>query len=373
MQGLLLEATLLFVPPPAFQLYTTKQRMADDLQPFLDSRHLIGFQLDASHLHEVLHSMARQQQVLTQNVQGLSKRLQAIEDASQQLADRQSALDNAIGRVVGSSDDIRQLQRQVQDLSGVVDTIARQAIPELRRYADETRRLQTQLDRSVQQLNQVVTPLEQQFDRVQQSMEGMSSDWQAQHRQMSTQIAQVFQLHDDRGKDLESEFQRVSGNLRDIIVRLERVEKEYGGASRGSGAALREALEELNMRCNENFRQIEISAKAVDAELGRVRSDIANCRAELNAVDNNTRHKFAKITEDMDGKFELVISALQGMERNSSELEQHLAAAGKVLASRQTVPHASPSLPRTTTTTTSLRGGTLFGDVRSGEARKPQW
>ncbi|CUF75259.1 Hypothetical protein, putative [Bodo saltans] len=101
-----------------------------------------------------------------------------------------------------------------------------------------------------------------------------------------------------------------------------------------------------------------------------MRSDLANVRTELNTLDNNTRQKVTRVTDDMDTKFNMLLESLHQFERNSTELEDHLAAAGRVLASSRQAGHGVGGAPRSTTTvsSSSARGHTISSEVRRNVA-----
>ena len=84
-------------------------------------------------------------------------------------------------------------------------------------------------------------------------------------------------------------------------------------------------------------------------------------------MDTTTRNRFGKVTEDVDAKFDMVLSLLQNVEKNSSVLEDALATAGRALATRREMQAAGGyggGVPSQTTTTTSLRGNVITSDVR---------
>lgn len=334
---------------------------ADDLVDFLESKSLIGFQLDASHLHNVLHGILRNQQSASQAQVAVARRLQAVEAAIQEVADRQSLLESQVAKVGGNGDEVRSLRSHLQDVSTVVENLSRQAVPEIRRSCDELRRAVAPLERNVQQLSVALPQFETANQQVMQHVDDISKEIALAQRQLAQQAASQQQVIEDRDR----ETIRISEVVRDLQVRAERVER--GG---GVNSQWRDAFEELNGRTNENFRQIEVSAKAVDAELHRIRTDLANVRTELNQMDNNSRQKMVKITDDMDNKFDMVLNLLQSYEKNSSELEEHLAAAGRALANSRAQQQLQQGIgsgyPRatTTTTTSALRGNTLVSDVR---------
>lgn len=332
--------------------------MNDDILEFIDSKPLVGFQMDATHLHNILQSIVRAQQQSSQNQALVTRRLQGLDNVVQELSDRIVQMESAITRVSGG-DEVRSLKAHLQDVSAVVDNISRQALPEVRRACDDIRRSVNPIERSVQQLHQALGPMETSQEALRQNIDDLAKDIQNSSRQLSQQLNQVQQQSDDIDRERQAEMIRVADAVRDIQARADRIER--GGGP--NGAQLRDLYDELNVRTNDNFRAVEISAKAVDTELNRIRSDLANVRTELNTLDNNTRQKVTRVTDDMDAKFNMLLEALHQFERNSTELEDHLAAAGRVLASSR-VPH--PSGPRSTTTTSisAVRGNNISSEVR---------
>jgi predicted nucleic acid-binding Zn-ribbon protein len=337
--------------------------MSDDILEYLESKPLVGFQMDATHLHNVLQSIVRSQQQSAQTQVAVSRRLQGLESAVQDINDRVGQLESAISRV-GGGEEVRSLKVHLQDLSAVVDNISRQALPEVRRACDDIRRSLNPIERNVQQLHQAIGPLEASQETLRQYVEDIAKDSQNTARQLASQVSQVQLQSDEVDRERQVELNRVGELIREVQARTDRIERG-GGAG---GAQLRELYDELNIRSNDNFRAVEISAKAVDTELNRMRSDLANVRTELNTLDNNTRQKVARVTDDMDTKFNMLLESLHQFERNSTELEDHLAAAGRVLASSRQAGHTAGPRSTTTVSSSSARGHTISSEVRRNVA-----
>lgn len=325
----------------------------DDIAQFIDSRPLVG--IDHNHLNSILHAIVRNQQQLHQANQQLQWRLQQVDQTLQDVVDQQRGVEQAVQQLAANDDEARNLRANVKDLSTVVDSLARQAVPELRRGMDEMRR------NALPPLERALQTVQQNVAQIAQAQEERGRDADHGLRQMQGQVAALQSALDEQDRDRAADLNRVADAVRDLQGRLERQERSAGGPG---SQQWREAIEELTNHANNNFHQVELSAKAVDAELNRIRTDLANCRTDLNTLDNNTRQKFSKVTDDMDSKFEMILGLLQNYERSSSELEEHLAAAGRALASSKA--GGPSSMGRTTTTTTALRpGGNLMSDVRS--------
>ena len=331
----------------------------DTALEFMDSKALIGFQMDASHLHHVMQILIRNQQQQQQAVQGFSRRMQAIEGAVQDCVSRVSSVSAALAHL----DEIAHLRSQVAEVATVVDSVNRQVVPELRRQIDETRRTGAVFERNIQLVSQALQGVQQDQAATKQQVDDTNRDIVALGRQTQSQLQALHDDHIEKDRDRVLLHQRSQETLRELQQRSERIEKDFG-------ARFRDALEELNNRTNENFRQVEVSARSVDSELQKIRTDIGNIRAEFNAMDTNVRSRFGKVTEDVDAKFDLVLSLLQNVEKNSSVLEDALATAGRALAARREMQAFAPAsglaggAPQQTTTTTSLRGNIITSDVR---------
>lgn len=336
--------------------------MSEDILDYLESKPLVGFQMDATHLHNVLQSIVRSQQVASQNQTAIARRLQGVEGAVQDVNERLSAMETALNRV-GGGEEVRSLKAHLQDLSAVMDNLSRQALPEVRRACDDIRRSINPIEKNVQQLHAVIAPIESAQESLRQYVDDVARDSQTTVRQISGQLSQVQQQADEVDRERQVELNRVNDLLREVQTRADRIERSGGPG----GAQLRDLYDELNIRTNDNFRAVEISAKAVDTELNRMRSDLANVRTELNTLDNNTRQKVTRVTDDMDAKFNMLLETLHQFERNSTELEDHLAAAGRVLASSRQ-PHPSGTRSTTTTSTSAARGHVISSEVRRNVA-----
>jgi chromosome segregation ATPase len=293
----------------------------------------------------------------------LSRRLQAVESAVQDCLNRVASVTTVLQHL----DEIQPLRNQVAECAAAIDSVTRQSVPELRRQIDETRRSSAVFDKNIQLVSQALQGLQQDQAGFKQGVDDLSRDLAALGRQTQVQLQAIHDDHVEKDRDRVVLHQRSQETLRELQLRSERIEKDFGGR-------FRDALEELNTRTNENFRQVEVSARSVDAELQKIRTDIGNIRAEFNSMDNNVRNRFGKVTEDVDAKFEMVLSLLNNVEKNSSVLEDALASAGRALATRREMQSAfgpgggvlgsGGQQPLQTTTTTSLRGNVLTSDVR---------
>ncbi|CUF75244.1 Hypothetical protein, putative [Bodo saltans] len=190
--------------------------MSDDILEYLESKPLVGFQMDATHLHNVLQSIVRSQQQTAQNQTVISRRLQGLEGAVQDINDRIAQMETVVSRV-GGGDEVRSLKAHVQDLSAVVDNLSRQALPEVRRACDDIRRSINPLERNVQQLHQALGPLETSQETLRQYVDDIAKDSQNTVRLLSSQVAQVQQQTDEIDRELSI---RLNATFNSFIKRL---------------------------------------------------------------------------------------------------------------------------------------------------------
>lgn len=324
-----------------------------DLQQFLDSRSLLGFQLDASHLHDVLQSMLRNQQ---QHQQRVGRRLQAIESAVQDLDRRVGTVEQ--NALLGSDGDT--LKQQLALIRQGLDDVHQRIVPELRGAVSDTSNRCIEVERGlVDVADRRMRPLEQahaSLDRGLADCGGRVSKLEREAGKNDRALGDIV----NRVPALEHEIARardgIDGLSRDIDreshARKEAIDSVLGTA--GGGAGWREALEEMNDRVNDNFHAVEQASRAVDVELTKLRTDVANLRVELNTLDNNTRYKLGKVSDDVDEKFRMLLETLRAFESNSAQMEETLAAAGRALAhQRHRAATAAGSIPSPATSRAS--------------------
>lgn len=309
---------------------------------FLSSRSLIGFQMDASHLHAVL-----QQVIKLQARQGaeLGSRVGRVEAAVAEISTRLSAIESAIANF-GGADEVRALTSRFHELTRTVEGMAN-VIPQLRRETEELGRGATATDRSVQQLLQQFVP----------QVERALQEDRARAERGLQQLADTQRAAEE---SLTPHIERHQKLLEEVVGKVEHVEGALIGKLAGS-------LDELNKRTNENFRNVERSAQQFDSELNKLRADLANARAEINTVDNDGQFRTKKITEDTDAKFQLLLDTMKGFEKNTHLVERQLAEAGRVLQ----VNNSASATPLTGGGRTSLSASPFYTETTTTVGRQP--
>lgn len=356
-----------------------------DLERHLESRSLLGYQIDASHLNDVLLAIIRQ---LQHSGASSNRRFAQLENAVGDLDRRVGRIEQAFGDVSDASE-VRNVREDLRNVMRAVDEIQRQHIPSLQRVADENRHRGLGNEKAISGLNQLVSPLSTQQAQLAQAIDGLGRQLQ--------QLDSREQAERARDRDVAD---KLGGAVADVGARHARVERDVGALQRDlemlsrqqPDGRWREALEDINTRMNENFRLVEQGANAVDVELGKLRTDLSNLRAEVNTLDNNTRNKIGRVTDDVDEKFKMLLDTLRAFETNSTAMEEAIASAGKALATNRQnrlsamshlgsnssygSPSASgfpPSSRGQTATDTSLRGGFLSTDQPSSARRSGGW
>jgi chromosome segregation ATPase len=311
-------------------------------QEYLKSTPLLSYQLDVTHLHNVLQGIIAGQQQQQQQQQLIARKVNALESAVANIDTRLQNVESAIGGF-GGADELRALRQHLIDVARAVDTLNESVIPNIQRQQEETSRFFSSNNNQLQQMINIVPALERaagelrrDLDLNQRNISQIVEHVTALEAQAQTERAEA----DNRERSRGITIQQNNDVVRELAARLERTEREI--ASRLNPAAM--ALEDLARRTHENFREVENSAKAVDVELAKLHSDLANLRAELNSVDNDGRHRLGKVTEDVDSKFNVVLNLMQNFERNNQIMEQHITAAGQVLATRDPRQSRSGSL-----------------------------
>jgi uncharacterized phage infection (PIP) family protein YhgE len=337
-----------------------------ELEVFLNSRNLVGFQLDGTHLHAVLQRIIHEQRTQAQEFHALARRVDGIDGALAELQDfarRTSSVFDSLG----SADEIRSLGQHMRQIETRIESVL---VPELR----DVRRAAESADRRAQQAAQVSEQLGSTVAQVHEGLQGVQVDVNAlsenqrsfagELREASTRVNEVQQTR-------SLERQRGEDAVREALARLERMERE-------ALPKVYADMEDLNRRSDENFRSVEVAVRQFEDDHRRAKADIGNLRAELNALDNDASHRINKMKEDADGKFAMLLQLMQSFEKNSILFEQHMAEAGRALQnprapSRAVSEAPTPTLYRPSYGSAAGSGGALGGSDRGGVRGLSSW
>ncbi|CAC9482861.1 hypothetical protein conserved [Leishmania donovani] len=303
----------------------------EDAIDFIQSRPLIGYQMDGSHLNNVLVSLARQQQQLMDTQNRLNDRLADIADDVREIREHQKQLESVIGEL-GGPEQLHQVRSRIADVERAVDGLvsnvqdAKVVANAAGRDADQAGRLADDANRAALSLRDAVGALGGDMDRVAHQLEA--------HR---TSISKALGDLDKDRHDLEHQMHEA---MQEVLQRAERMERESGVER------LRQMLDELSDRTDENFRSVEESARAVDAELSRQGANQAALRTEISALDERARTALAALSSDIDNKHHMLLDAFRQYEAGWTDLEEHMVRAGQMLASRKQRSPGSTSIRR---------------------------
>ncbi|GET87959.1 hypothetical protein, conserved [Leishmania tarentolae] len=289
----------------------------EDAIDFIQSRPLIGYQMDGSHLNNVLVSLTRQQQQLMDTQNRLHDRLADIVEDVREIREHQKQLESVIGEL-GGPEQLRQVRSRIADVERALDGLAREVqdtngiAKAAGRDADQAGRLADDANRAAVGLRDAVNTLGGDMEKVAHQLEVYRSN--------------INQSLGDLEKDRHILEQQVREAMREALQRAER----ESGMER-----LRQMLDELSDRTDENFRSVEESARAVDAELSRQGANQAALRTEISALDERARTALAALSSDIDKKHHVLLDAFRQYEAGWTDLEEHMVRAGQVLASRK--------------------------------------
>ncbi|KPA82721.1 hypothetical protein ABB37_02531 [Leptomonas pyrrhocoris] len=292
----------------------------EDAVEFIQSRPLIGYQMDGSHLNNVLVSMAQQQQHLVDAQNQLNERLGDIAEDVREIRDHQKQLEGVVGEL-GGPEQLHNVRSRINDVERALDGAARE-LQEVRGLASTAAQDADQAGRLADDANRAAAALRDTVNKLGTDVDGVARQAEVDRKGISKALGD---LDKDRG-DLEQQMREA---LRDLQQRAERIERE-SGAER-----LRRMLEELSDRTDENFRSVEESARAVDAELSRLNVNQSTLRGELAALDERARTGLAALSSDTDSKYHMLLDAFRKYEAGWSELEEHMVRAGQLLANRK--------------------------------------
>ncbi|ORC92459.1 uncharacterized protein TM35_000032120 [Trypanosoma theileri] len=288
--------------------------MSNDIMEFLESRPLVGFQMDGSHLHNVLRNIIQEMQRQAQSQDQLHQRLADIEDDLRDVGMRQKGLERALASV--DPDALRRLQQQLDELDRALDHVARDA-KEARLLGDEAAAAAAAAGRGVEDVGRELAAAQQQQDQLQQDMDDLAREVERKQKDLGTAV-----------KELEQEQAQLAEQTQELMRDVDRNDGE-------KWKKLRDMLDELCERTDRNFRSVEESARAVDAELAHHRSDIDTVQGDVGSLDDKMRQGLSGIAKDVDAKYQMILDLLRNHEKSSLEIEQHLVAAGEALARRQ--------------------------------------
>ena len=316
-------------------------------QEYLSSRSLIAFQIDVTHLHNVLHGIVTATSQLQQQMAQLTKQQATADGRITAALAKIDHLEEVISGL-GGADQVQQLHNNVVEIAHAIERVNVQ-IPELAQRVEE---VQTGAARDLNAFSSGFKTVDKSIFELQQGLEKQQKNAQVvyESQQAIVQQLQTDRLEaDKREKAKAQQLRQLEDMSRELAVRSELLEKDLT-------ARVTASLEEMNGRTNENFRKVEASAKAVDSVLGRVEAEVTNLRAELNTLDNDSKHYRGKIKEDIDAKFDMVLQLLQRFERDHNFLEQHISEAGRALQN----PRATSVAAHTYSSATPPRGADAY-------------
>lgn len=292
----------------------------EDAVDFIQSRPLIGYQMDGSHLNNVLLNLARQQQQLLHAQSQVTNRVAAMADDIREIRDHQKQLEALLGEI-GGAEQLHHLRSRIAELEKAMDLVVRDV--------EETRGVTKTLGQEMTHAGRLSEEATRSVASLRDAVNALGSDMESLARQAGADRSSFGKTLSDIQGDRQVLEQRMRDSLREVQQRVERIERE-GGAER-----LRQLLEELSDRTDENFRSIEESARAVDAELSRQNTAQAALRSDLNALDERARSAMLSLTNDTDSRYQMLLDAFRQYEQGWSDLEEHMVRAGQVLANRQ--------------------------------------
>lgn len=292
----------------------------NDNEQFLSSRPILGYQLDATHLQNVLQRLAKQNDALQTEQQANRERNRGVEDAINDLASRVSRLENALQNV-GNPEELRDMKEQLIDVSRAVDEINTKNLPQMQRQVDDAQR---NVDRAAQKAVQMaVAPIEAKANEVLEVATREIDKVVNDQRQVTRELQRDRQKMDEQFRDRGlGQQQKLVEDVRALTERVDHVERDVCNP-------LRDAVEEMQQTTNNNFQQIEQATRIFDSEIAKLKAEMANLRSDLNGFENNVTNNVARLREDLDTKFNMLVDMMKSFERNNQLFETAIAEAGK--------------------------------------------
>ncbi|KAK7195680.1 hypothetical protein NESM_000497900 [Novymonas esmeraldas] len=292
----------------------------EDATDFIQSRPLIGYQMDGSHLNNVLVSLARQQQQLMDAQNQLSARLSDVVEDVREIRDHQKQLESVIGEL-GGPEQLHHVRSRIAEAERALDGLAREV--------QETKNIASAAGQDADQAGRLADDANRAAGSLRDAVNALGGDMDRVARQAETDRKSISKALGDLDKDRHSLEQQMREALREVQQRAERIERESGVER------LRQMLDELSDRTDENFRSVEESARAVDAELSRHGASHAALRSDLATLDEQARTALAALSTDTDNKYHMLLDAFRQYEAGWSDLEEHMVRAGQLLANRK--------------------------------------
>lgn len=313
-------------------------------EQFLSSRPILAYQLDATHLQNVLQRLSRQNDAVQAEQQLNKERSRGIENAINDLAARVSRLEGALQNV-GNPEELRAMKEQLIDVSRAVDEIGQQHLPNMQRQVEETQR---GIDKAAKQaVRDAVVPIEQRANEVldvaRKDMDRAINEQKIVTRELQRDRQKMEDQFRDRGLGQQ---QKLIEDVRVLVERVDHVERNVCNP-------LRDAVEEMQTTTNNNFQQIEQATRLFDSEIAKLKAEMANLRSDLNGFENNVTNNMGRIRDDLDVKFNMLTEAMQSFERNNQLFESAIAEAGQRMSAARQLAQKSG----TTTTTTPIGSG----------------
>ena len=307
-----------------------------DVTELLHSRPILAYQLDATHLQNVLIRLSKGQDELAANALAERERARAVERAVQDLNDRLTRVEGAL-HSLGNADEVRLLKDQLVDVCSVVDRISQRDLPDMQRRVGDAA---AAVDRAARQaVHEAMQPLEQRANAVLAEAKHEMGVAAQEQRSVAAQLQRELRKAAD-----EAGASRGIAQQREVIEALREINTRVDHVERNVANPLRDALAEMQDNANINFKQIEMTTKLFDNEIAKLKAEMANLRGDLNMFENGVTNNVAKIREDLDTKFQMLIQMMQSFERNNQLFEQAVSEAGaKLGAARQQAVAASMS------------------------------
>lgn len=298
----------------------------DEALDFLQSRPLIGFQMDGSHLNSVLQDILRSQQQLQQGQRQLADRLAVTEDDVKEVTSHVKDLESAVAELTGSSLGSEKLAQIRSRLDGV-----EHGLDLLLSDLNDTKKLATAAADDADAAGQLADRANRAALPLKEAVDTLVSDVDAFGRQHAQEQREMGRAINDMAESRAAQDRRFAESVRELQERVDRAMGDKGGGVE----RLRAMLEELSDRTDENFKSVEESARAVDSELTRQGHEVAAVRAEMAGLDERTRGRLSTLAGELDDRYGALLQAFKEYERNSQELEEHLVKAGQALARRR--------------------------------------
>nr|CCC94539.1 conserved hypothetical protein [Trypanosoma congolense IL3000] len=237
----------------------------------LEQHPLIGFQMDVSHLHSLLRDIMQEQLQQAHNQEKMNERLTTIENEMHTVVARQRNIEKSLDSA--TTDNKQEIQAEFHELRSNVKNLAAD-VKKLRHDSGESMRIAIDAKHGLHDLQKEIMATQQHC------------------REISNANDEVVREH-----------MKFTNAIKDIRWSLEEQDQQCKAMAREAESRvddrrLHSMFDALCERTDKNFRNVEQSSLAVDAELMRLRADVNFIQNDMYSLRKDLHSGVLHLTRD---------------------------------------------------------------------------